>query len=65
MLRNADQIVFLKVSIILLYLYFQAVPQEPFVPLSKEEKTEVERAFNTNRYDSIHILLVNRNGCVC
>nr|XP_023876063.1 ubiquitin-like-specific protease ESD4 [Quercus suber]POE81666.1 ubiquitin-like-specific protease esd4 [Quercus suber] len=27
----------------------EAVPQEPFVPLSKEEKAQVERAFNTNR----------------
>lgn len=27
----------------------EVVPQEPFIPLSKEEKAEVERAFNTNR----------------
>nr|POE99602.1 ubiquitin-like-specific protease esd4 [Quercus suber] len=26
-----------------------AIPQEPFVHLSKEEKAEIERAFNTNR----------------
>lgn len=29
---------------------FQEVPWEPFVPLTKEERVEVERAFSANRY---------------
>lgn len=30
---------------------FQELPREPFIPLTKEEEAEVERAFSANWYD--------------
>uniref|UniRef100_A0A7N2MW49 Uncharacterized protein n=1 Tax=Quercus lobata TaxID=97700 RepID=A0A7N2MW49_QUELO len=38
----------------------KAVPQEPFIPLSKEEKVEIEHAFNTNRR-KVLVTLENSN----